>query len=103
MLHRVLEKKRKESKGEATPDDQDDSGNVEPTQEELDAIEPKIMPKDKAHYEAKIQMTQKKMENERARRNMSNEDPNVAREKYERAFEDTGTFCTTVPCISDTF
>ncbi|KAL9181634.1 hypothetical protein ACHAXT_010439 [Thalassiosira profunda] len=60
----------------------------EPTDEELAEIEVVEVPKEQAYYKAKIKTKQKKIEQEKERRNLSESDPAVARDKYHRAKKD---------------
>lgn len=64
----------------------------EPTDEELEAIEPATVNKTLDHYEAKINLAEKKLEKERARRLVLTEDKSVAYEKYIRAKENLGKY-----------
>jgi len=57
----------------------------DPTPEDLEAIEPKTAKHKPEYYEPRIKNAQKKIEKERARRNVSREDPAAAFEKYTEA------------------
>ena len=55
------------------------------TTEDLEAIEPITVRHEPEHYEARIKNAQRKIEQERARRKVSGEDPAVAFEKFQTA------------------
>lgn len=57
----------------------------EATTVDLEAIEPITVRYEPEHYEARIKNAQRKIEQERARRNVSGEDPAVAYEKFQTA------------------
>ena len=59
--------------------------DAEPSEEDLEAIDIIIPEKDSKYFMTKIVNKEKKIEAERERRNMSEVDPAVAREKYLRA------------------
>lgn len=61
---------------------------LEPTNEDLEGIEIVEPPNDSKHYKSKLQNKLKKIEQEKQRRNMSESDPAVARDKYFRAKKD---------------
>lgn len=76
---------KKENGGDLPPGEEVD---VDPTEEDLgdiDIVEPS---RDSKHYKAKVQNKVKKIEQERKRRNMTESDPAVARDKYMRAKKD---------------
>lgn len=73
---------KKENNGEI-PEGQE--VDLEPTDEDLEAIETVDPPKESKYYKAKVQSKEKKIEQEKERRNMSESDPAVARDKYFRA------------------
>jgi structural maintenance of chromosomes protein 6 len=64
------------------------SSASDPTTEELEAIDPVEVEKAEEYYMARILKTREKIKSERQRREMSNEDPAVAYEKYARAKTD---------------
>lgn len=55
---------------------------MEPTDEDLEAIEIANVPKDAEHYEAKAERTKERIEAERQKRRLTNEDPTEAYEKF---------------------
>lgn len=61
---------------------------LEPTEEDLEGIEIVEVPNDSKYYKTKLQSKLKKIEQEKKRRNMSESDPAVARDKYFRAKKD---------------
>ena len=61
---------------------------LEPTEEDLAGIEIVEVPNDSKYYKTKLQSKLKKIEQEKQRRNMSESDPAVARDKYFRAKKD---------------
>ena len=61
---------------------------AEPTEEELEAIEPIEPPKEASFYEAKAKKLQEKIVREREKRQVSREDPEIIYEKLVRAKED---------------
>lgn len=66
----------------------DVSEQADPTAEDLQGIEPRVMAKDTKYYETRIKSTKQKIERERERRDVSNEDRAVTYEKYLRAKND---------------
>ena len=68
--------------------DEDVDLETEPTEEDLAAIDIHEPSKDSKYYKTKLVSKQKKIESERTRRNMSEVDPAVARDKYLRAQKD---------------
>jgi len=76
---------KKENGGDHPPGEE---VQLEPTDEDLDAIETFDPPKEPKFYKAKIQSKLNKIEQEKVRRNMSESDPAVARDKYYRAKKD---------------
>ncbi|KAL3792589.1 hypothetical protein HJC23_005559 [Cyclotella cryptica] len=82
----VREKNKLDCGGDAEGGDEE--ANREPTDEELEEIEPVCPEKDSKHYKAKLVAKQKKIETERSRRSITELDPAVAREKYLRAKQD---------------
>eukprot|EP00581_Thalassiosira_minuscula_P008708 CAMPEP_0183707658 /NCGR_PEP_ID=MMETSP0737-20130205/4176_1 /TAXON_ID=385413 /ORGANISM="Thalassiosira miniscula, Strain CCMP1093" /LENGTH=1232 /DNA_ID=CAMNT_0025935381 /DNA_START=12 /DNA_END=3710 /DNA_ORIENTATION=- len=76
---------KKENGGDLPPGEE---VQLEPTDEDLDAIETFDPPKEPKFYKAKIQSKLNKIEQEKVRRNMSESDPAVARDKYYRAKKD---------------
>lgn len=62
--------------------------DAEPTPEQLNDIDPKRMKYEAAHFEAKIDKQVRKIKEERKRRKVSDEDADVAYEKYMRAKND---------------
>jgi len=61
---------------------------AEPTEAELEAIEPVETKKEPAFYLSKIERAKKKIEDEKQRRRLTESDPQVALEKYIRAQTD---------------
>jgi len=61
---------------------------LEPTEQDLEEIETFEPDKDSKHYKTRIQNKLKKIEQEKERRNVSESDPAVARDKYFRAKKD---------------
>jgi hypothetical protein len=57
----------------------------EPTQEELQAVEPMDVNNETGYYQSRIDRMKEKIEEERQRRKVSREDPSIAYEKYIRA------------------
>jgi hypothetical protein len=82
----VREKNKLDCGGDAEGGDEE--ANREPTDEELEEIEPVCPGKDSKHYKAKLVAKQKKIETERSLRSITELDPAVAREKYLRAKQD---------------
>ena len=76
----------KEGNGWEIPDGEE--VQLEPTAEDLEQIETIEVSKDSKHYKAKTVNKGKKIEQEVQRRNMSESDPAVARDKYFRAKKD---------------
>lgn len=76
----------KEANGGELPHGED--FELEPTEEDLKGIEIVEVPNDSKFYKIKLQSKLKKIEQERQRRNMSESDPAVARDKYFRAKKD---------------
>jgi chromosome segregation ATPase len=62
--------------------------SAEPTQEDMEAIEPLQMQKETGYYQSRIDRFKEKIKEERQRRKVSREDPSVAYEKYIRAKRD---------------
>ena len=76
----------KEANGGELPPGED--VELEPTEEDLKGIEILEVPNDSKYYKSKLQSKLKKIEQEKQRRNMSESDPAVARDKYFRAKKD---------------
>jgi len=76
---------KKENGGEIPPGEEVE---LEPTDEDLEEIETVEPPKESKHYKSKIQNKLKKIDQEIQRRNMTESDPAVARDKYFRAKKD---------------
>jgi chromosome segregation ATPase len=91
QFHRNADKKRKEEKEEnddtLTPPSTEES-TAEPTEEELEAIEPVEVRKETAYYLSKIERAKRKIVDEKKRRRLKESDPQVAFEKYMRAQSD---------------
>lgn len=85
------ERKRKEeeeeNQDELTPPSTEELTS-DPTEEELEAIEPVQTKKEAAFYQSKIERAKKKIEDEKRRRRLTESDPQVAFEKYMRAQTD---------------
>jgi chromosome segregation ATPase len=62
--------------------------SAEPTQEELEAVEPLHMKNETGYYQSRIDRMKEKIKEERQRREVFREDPTVAYEKYIRARRD---------------
>jgi chromosome segregation ATPase len=62
--------------------------HASPSPEELEAIEPAEVEREARYYEAKMNKLQSKIDEEKAHRKMSKEEPAVAYEKYMRAAND---------------
>jgi hypothetical protein len=62
--------------------------SVEPTQEEIEAVEPVHVKNETGYYQSRIDRMKEKIKEERQRRKVSREDPSVAYEKYIRAKRD---------------
>ncbi len=90
--------KSKEQKERAMDDDEE--MQVEPTEEELEAIDPVATEKDTKTYEAKIRRTEKVIQKEKENRKVTNEDPAVAYQKYMRANNDLQQKLTEIDTIS---
>lgn len=90
-IHFTVEQDRN-PRGDESPDGEEGDGGIrnEPTQEDLLSIEPKFMNKKKDYYLEKMNNARKKIEAERKRRQLTNEDPHVARERFLRAKETLG-------------
>ncbi|KAL7539962.1 hypothetical protein ACHAWF_012462 [Thalassiosira exigua] len=76
---------KKDNNGEVPPGEEVPG---EPTEQDLDEIEVYEVPKDSKYYKTKINAKDKKIAQEKERRNMSETDPAVARDKYYRAKKD---------------
>ena len=63
-----------------------------PGDEELEAIEPVPVSKDADYYKAKIERAQKKIEQERQKQRLNDEDAEEAHEKYIQAKKNLGTY-----------
>lgn len=89
-------KQRVDAKSKATEGVQAEGGPSEEVSqdasfEDIEAIEPIKVKHEPDYYEARIKNTQQKIEQERARRNVSREDPAVAYEKYQTAKHEYST------------
>jgi chromosome segregation ATPase len=62
--------------------------SAEPTQEEIEAVEPVHVKNETGYYQSRIDRMKEKIKEERQRRKVSREDPSVAYEKYIRAKRD---------------
>jgi chromosome segregation ATPase len=79
--------KREELSQEAEDESQEDV-QIDPTDEDLEKIEPQRTTKEVSYYEARIKRCKANIEKEREKRSVSDEDPAVAYEKYKRAQND---------------
>ncbi len=79
---------KKKNKGELPAGEEVELGD--PTDEELEEIDPASfeVPQNSQHYKTKCTNKQKKIAKEKERRNMTESDPAVARDKYFRAKKD---------------
>lgn len=75
---------KKNNSGEIPPGEE---VQLEPTEEDLEEIEIVQPSRDSNTFKTKLKNKEKKIEQEKVRRNMSESDPAVAREKYFRAKE----------------
>lgn len=82
------ETRRRESSDGIMRDD--DEAEREPTDEDLEQIETVQVARESEYYAAKIKKSKERVEAEKRRRKISNEDPNVAYEAYNRAKEEFG-------------
>ena len=87
-LRDVERKKKEEQEDDDVLSPAAEEVTVEPTEEELLAIEPVQTAKEPAFYKSKIERTQQKIEKERDRRRLTESDPQAAFEKYMRAQKD---------------
>eukprot|EP00571_Detonula_confervacea_P004119 CAMPEP_0172311834 /NCGR_PEP_ID=MMETSP1058-20130122/15802_1 /TAXON_ID=83371 /ORGANISM="Detonula confervacea, Strain CCMP 353" /LENGTH=1228 /DNA_ID=CAMNT_0013025129 /DNA_START=30 /DNA_END=3716 /DNA_ORIENTATION=+ len=78
-------KLKKDNGGEVPPGEELE---LEPTDEDLDEIEIVSPERNSKHYKSRVQNKLKKIEQEKERRNLSESDPAVARDKYFRAKKD---------------
>jgi hypothetical protein len=62
--------------------------SAEPTQEEIEAVEPVHVKNETGYYQSRIDRMRETIKDERQRRMVSREDPTVAYEKYIRAKRD---------------
>lgn len=76
---------KKKNGGDVPPGEEVD---LEPTDADLDEIETVEPGKDSQHFKTKVKNREKKIEQEKQRRNISESDPAVARDKYFRAKKD---------------
>jgi len=83
----IFDKTSKDAKDEELVISQEEV-HVEPTEEELEAIEPIQVERDMNYYEAKMNKCKEKIEHEKQRRQIAKDDPTVAYEKYVRALSD---------------
>jgi chromosome segregation ATPase len=100
---RDAERKRQEEEDEedtSTPPSTEEL-TAEPTQEELEAIEPVQTEKEAAFYQSKIERTKKKIEDEKKRRRLTESDPQVAFDKYMRAQKDLDGNMKQIDAIDD--
>ena len=66
-----------------------------PGDEELEAIEPVPVSRDADYYKAKVERAKKKIEHERQKQRLNDEDAEEAHDKYIQAKENLGTYYTT--------
>lgn len=88
---RLQQRKQREqdsaTQDDAVPTSQDDENAPEPTHDELEAMTPVNVDKDVDYYASKIERLQKKLDEERKKRRLTDEDPTEAYEKYIAAKE----------------
>ncbi len=92
VTHQIKQTKEKKSKKKDTleEDQSDDEGN-QTSQNNLESIEPILVNKTSQYWKEKIQRGEKEIERERERRKISEVDPEVALDKYQRAKADLET------------
>jgi chromosome segregation ATPase len=86
LTYRIQIRQRTIEESESSPRDPIELSD--PTEDDLDAIEVIEVQKDVNYYEARIIKVRQKIEHEKKRKAMSNEDPAIAYEKYLRAKTD---------------
>jgi len=89
QIQQTLKKKEENASGFPSNDDEDKS--AEELNEELELIEPIDINKNPDYYKNKIQRGEKEIERERKRRQITEVDPEVALDKYQRAKKDLET------------
>jgi len=99
QIKQTREKKRK--KLEKRDDDQSDNEENESSQEDLESIEPIQVNKNSDYWKGKIVRGEKDIEKERERRKISEVDPEVALDKYQRAKADLETKMEQVVSIEE--
>jgi len=95
LNHYRLEKLKEKEKDSGYENDQEEESEYEPTEEELEAVEPCVnfdKLKECDYYKKKKESLARKKEAERKARSLSKEDPAVALEKYKRAVDEQGTY-----------
>lgn len=106
LTHRRRQDQKKKEEEERGSDAQNEENgenispaNVPPTDEDLESIEPIPTDRDPTFYKAKIERELKRIAKEKEKRNMSETDPEVALEKYQRAKRDLDSKMFTIETI----